>query len=57
MGDCSGEIARGNVDGPVIVANKQIEHGTARPTCHGLYNLVSEGRNAGVTNRDGIERL
>jgi hypothetical protein len=53
----SGEVAQGNVDGAMVVANKQIEHGIACPASHGLYNLVSERRNARVVNRDGIERL
>ena len=53
----SGEIAGGNVNHPVVITDKEIEHGIACPSSHGLYNLVSERRDSGITNGDRVEWL
>jgi len=53
----SGEILGGNVKSLVVIANKEVKDRVARSTSHGLYNLVSEQRDAQVTNGNGIEGL
>jgi hypothetical protein len=54
--DCS-EIARCDVECPVVVAYEEVEHGIAGASCHTLYELVSKGRDAGVSDSDGVEGL
>jgi hypothetical protein len=54
--DCS-EIARYDVECPVVVAYEEVEHGIAGASCHTLYELVSKGRDAGVSDSDGVEGL
>jgi len=52
-----GEVTQGDVESPVIVANEKVKHGIACPTSHGLYDLVSERWDTGVTNGDSVEWL
>jgi len=53
----SGKILGGNVKSLVVIANKEVKDCIARSTSHGLYNLVSEWRDAQVMNGNGIEGL
>ena len=53
----SGEIMGSNVNRPVVINDEEIEHGIARLSSHGLYNLISERRDSGITNGDRIEWL
>ena len=52
-----GEITRGDVEGAVVVSNKQIEHRVTRASGHTFNELVDKGRDGGVANGDGIEGL
>jgi hypothetical protein len=52
-----GKVMWGDIKGAVVITDKKIEHGIACPTCHGLYDLVSERGNARITNGDCIKGL
>jgi len=52
-----GEVMQGDIKGLVVITNKEVKHGIACPTCHGLYNLVSERWDTRVVDGDGVEWL
>jgi hypothetical protein len=41
----------------MVIANEQVEHAVACPACHGLDDLVGDGRDARVADGDSIEGL
>jgi hypothetical protein len=52
-----GEVTRGDIKSAVVITDEEVEHGIARLTCHGLYNLISKRRDPGITDCDCIEGL
>jgi hypothetical protein len=53
----SGEVARCNVEGPVVVADKQVEDHVARLPCHSFNDLIGDWWDAGVANGDHVKGL
>jgi hypothetical protein len=52
-----GQISGSNVEGSVIVSNKEIEHGVTRTRCHSFYKLIDERRDGSVADGDSVEGL
>ncbi len=48
---------RRDIECVVVIADEQVEHAVACLACHGLDNLVGDGRDARVVDGDGVEGL
>jgi len=51
------EVARGNVDCPVIVAHKEIQHGVTRVAGNAFDELINKRGNCGILDGDSIQWL
>ena len=51
----SGVVAGCFSESVFVVSDIQVEHSSAGPTCELLGNLYSEGSDAGMLDRDGVE--
>ena len=51
------EVARGDIEGPVIIAHEEVKHCEARATGDAFDELIDERGCCGIADGHGVERL